>query len=55
MTKKKERPVIVTTVHRGVFFGYAINTDGKTHATECRNTAEILGHVLNFEHRKLGE
>lgn len=24
----KERPVIVTTAHRGVFFGYADNTDG---------------------------
>ena len=25
-----ERPVIVTTAHRGVFFGYATNTDGET-------------------------
>ena len=24
------RPVIVTTQHRGVFFGYADNTDGET-------------------------
>ena len=24
------RPVIVTTEHRGVFFGYATNTDGPT-------------------------
>lgn len=23
-----ERPVLVTTAHRGVFFGYAENTDG---------------------------
>jgi len=23
-----ERPVLVTTAHRGVFFGYATNTDG---------------------------
>lgn len=29
-TKKKERPVIVTTVHRGVFFGYTTDTDGAT-------------------------
>jgi hypothetical protein len=29
-TKKKERPVIVTTAHRGVFFGYATDTDGDT-------------------------
>lgn len=25
-----ERPVLVTTEHRGVFFGYATNTDGDT-------------------------
>lgn len=25
-----ERPVLVTTAHRGVFFGYAENTDGET-------------------------
>ena len=24
------RPVVVTTAHRGVFFGYASNTDGET-------------------------
>lgn len=30
-TKKvKERAVVVTTEHRGVFFGYAIETDGPT-------------------------
>jgi hypothetical protein len=27
--KQKERPVIVTTAHRGVFFGYATDTDGE--------------------------
>jgi len=27
---KPWRPVLVTTEHRGVFFGYAINTNGKT-------------------------
>lgn len=25
---KTERPVIITTEHRGVFFGYATDTDG---------------------------
>ena len=30
MAKAKERPVIVTTAHRGVFFGYATDTDGET-------------------------
>ena len=28
--KQKERPVIVTTAHRGVFFGWATQTDGET-------------------------
>lgn len=28
VTMKKERPVVVTTVHRGVFFGYATDTRG---------------------------
>lgn len=30
MPVKKERAVLVTTEHRGVFFGYAKNTDGET-------------------------
>ena len=29
-TKQTERPVIVTTAHRGVFFGYATETSGET-------------------------
>ncbi len=28
-TKKAERAVMVTTAHRGVFFGYAIETEGE--------------------------
>lgn len=28
MAKSKERPVLITTEYRGVFFGYAENTDG---------------------------
>lgn len=38
MTKKKERAVVVTTSHRGVFFGYATDTDGdqiKLRAARC--------------------
>ena len=27
--RKKERPVVVTTTHRGVFFGYATDVDGE--------------------------
>lgn len=30
MTTKKERAVLVTTAHRGVFFGYATDTSGDT-------------------------
>jgi hypothetical protein len=30
MAKAKERPVIVCTEHRGVFFGYATDTKGDT-------------------------
>ena len=30
MAAKKERPVLVTTAHRGVFFGYATQTKGET-------------------------
>lgn len=29
-TPTKERAVLVTTAHRGVFFGYATKTDGPT-------------------------
>lgn len=29
-TKETERAVVVTTAHRGVFFGYATNTEGET-------------------------
>lgn len=38
-TKVTERAVLVTTEHRGVFFGYATETDGETitlkHARNC--------------------
>lgn len=30
MTKDEERAVLVTTAHRGVFFGYATDIDGPT-------------------------
>ena len=29
-TATKDRPVLVTTAHRGVFFGYASKIDGET-------------------------
>ena len=30
MAEAKERAVVVTTAHRGVFFGYATDTSGET-------------------------
>ena len=38
-TKKvSERPVMITTAHRGVFFGYATDTSGETvKLTRARN------------------
>ena len=30
MVKNKGRAVLVTTAHKGVFFGYAVKTDGPT-------------------------
>ncbi len=30
MSKSKDRAVLVTTAHKGVFFGYAQKTDGAT-------------------------
>lgn len=30
MSEKTERPILVTTAHRGVFFGYATDTYGET-------------------------
>ena len=38
MTADKERPVLVTTEYRGVFFGYATDTSGDTITlTNARN------------------
>jgi len=37
MAKKSERPVIVCTEHRGVFFGYAEDTNGdRVHLKRAR-------------------
>ena len=30
MSEEKEKAVVVTTLHRGVFFGYATETSGET-------------------------
>lgn len=30
MAKTKDRPVLVTTAHKGVFFGWASKTDGQS-------------------------
>lgn len=37
MAKVKKRAVVITTAHKGVFFGYAANTSGSTiKATQVR-------------------
>lgn len=45
-----ERPVVVTTAHRGVFFGYATETDGETIALKRARlciywSAEVRGFM----------
>lgn len=44
-TKKAKRPVIVTTAHRGVFFGLLAEDNGKDSVvlTEARNVLEWTG------------
>jgi hypothetical protein len=47
--EKKARPVLVTTAHRGVFFGYATDTDGDTIAlTKARNCIYWSEDVRGF-------
>jgi len=49
MAKNQARPVIVTTAHRGVFFGYATDTDGETIAlTQARNCVYWSDDVRGF-------
>jgi len=49
MAKKAERPVIVTTAHRGVFFGYATKTDGDVIAlARARNCVYWSADVKGF-------
>lgn len=43
MATKKERPVIVTTEHRGVFFGYATDTTGDRFALKRARMAIYWG------------
>ena len=51
--KKKERAVLVTTAHRGVFFGYAENTDGDViklkRARNCIQWRNIHGFLALAE------
>jgi hypothetical protein len=45
----KERAVMVTTEHRGVFFGYATTTDGETiKLTKARNCVYWSSDVRGF-------
>jgi len=49
MVKKKKRPVLVTTAHRGVFFGYATETDGPTiRLARARNCIYWSADVKGF-------
>lgn len=49
MAKAKERAVLVTTAHRGVFFGYATDTDGETIKLRgCRNCVYWSADVKGF-------
>ncbi len=48
-TKKQERPVLVTTAHRGVFFGYATGTKGETITlSRARNVVYWSADVKGF-------
>lgn len=48
-TVAKERAVLVTTSHRGVFFGYATETDGTTiHLKRARNCVYWSASVKGF-------
>jgi hypothetical protein len=45
----KERAVLVTTAHRGVFFGYAAKTSGKNVILKrCRNVVFWSSDVRGF-------
>jgi hypothetical protein len=43
MPKTKERAVLVTTAHKGVFFGYATETDGATIALRAARNCLYWG------------
>ena len=47
--EQTERPVLVTTGHRGVFFGYAGDVDGDTiRLRDCRNVVYWSADVRGF-------
>lgn len=49
MATKKERAVLVTTAHRGVFFGYTTETDGDViHLKKARNVVYWSADVRGF-------
>lgn len=48
-SKRAERPVLVTTEYRGVFFGYATDTDGDViHLKRARNIPYWDASVKGF-------
>jgi len=49
MAKKQARPVIVTTAHRGVFFGYTADGDGEiVKLSRARNCLYWSADVKGF-------
>lgn len=49
MPDQSSRPVLVTTAHRGVFFGYATDTSGETIAlARARNCVYWSSDVKGF-------
>ena len=49
MAKKQQRPVIITTAQRGVFFGYADKTDGDiVKLSRARNCVYWSADVKGF-------
>lgn len=48
MADKTERPVLVTTLHKGVFFGYAKDTSGSTIHLRAARCCVAWRNMLGF-------
>lgn len=47
-TAKAQRAVVVTTEHRGIFFGYLVKDNGKT-SVELRNARNCISWTANVQ------